>query len=79
MSHTADSSDIPQLIKTLGSSDSDEREAAAIELLQLGEKVVDPLIEALKHTNWQVRYYAAWALGQIGDKRAVAPLVSCVT
>src|SRR5215510_1908361 len=73
-----DSERLTKLIETLSSSDSDTREAAAIEVLEMGEKAVDSLIAALKNPNWQVRYYAAWALGQIGDKRAVEPLITAL-
>src|SRR5258707_452058 len=75
MTTSPDSERLTKLIETLSSSDSDTREAAAIEVLEMGEKAVDNLIAALKHTSWQVRYYSAWALGQIGDKRAVEPLI----
>jgi HEAT repeat protein len=36
--------------------------------------VIDPLIEALKDEDWRVRQKAAWALGYLGDPRALTPL-----
>ncbi|MDI6736139.1 MAG: HEAT repeat domain-containing protein, partial [bacterium] len=39
------------------------------------KKTVEPLIEALKDENEQVRRDAARALADIGDKRAVEPLI----
>jgi HEAT repeat protein len=41
---------------------------------------VEPLVAALKHPDdhW-LRHYAAEALGQIGDTRAVEPLVAALT
>ncbi len=35
---------------------------------------VDPLIETLWDDDSRVRLKAAWALGQIGDMRAIPPL-----
>jgi HEAT repeat protein len=36
---------------------------------------VDPLVEALRDEDARVRSYAACALGEIGDPRAVDPLI----
>jgi len=41
-------------------------------------RVVEPLIQALKHPNCEVRYVAAVALGEIGDARAIDPLVEAL-
>jgi len=35
---------------------------------------VDPLIETLWDDDSRVRLKAAWALGRIGDRRAIPPL-----
>ena len=35
-----------------------------------------PLIVALADDQWEVRRSAAWALGEIGDGRAVLPLIA---
>ena len=37
---------------------------------------VDRLIGDLKDTSWQIRWYAASALGEIKDPRAVEPLIA---
>lgn len=37
-------------------------------------KVVEPLIQALKHDDVRVRMRAAWVLGEIKDSRAIEPL-----
>ncbi|MCA6536392.1 MAG: HEAT repeat domain-containing protein, partial [Pseudanabaena sp. M176S2SP2A07QC] len=49
----------------------------AIELLAetISDKVVDPLILALKDSNYSVRGYAAETLGKIGSDRAVDSLI----
>jgi hypothetical protein len=39
---------------------------------------LEPLIKALKDKDWNVRYDAAYALGDIGDKRAVEPLIKAL-
>jgi HEAT repeat protein len=41
-------------------------------------RVVEPLIQALKHPDCEVRYVAAVALGEIGDARAIEPLVEAL-
>lgn len=45
-------------------------------LVQIGEPAVDPLIVALNSKNSHVRGSAAKALGLIGDKRAIYPLIT---
>jgi len=44
-------------------------------LVEIGEPAVEPLIEALKDGSPIVCWRAAWALGEIGDRRAVKPLI----
>ena len=44
-------------------------------LAKIGEPAVLPLIGALKEGNENARKWAAWALGEIRDKRAVKPLI----
>lgn len=41
-------------------------------------EVVQPLIEALKIEDYEIRYSAAKLLGLIGDKRAVEPLIEAL-
>jgi len=45
------------------------------ELVKMGEPAVEPLIQALKDEDIFVREAAVEALGKIGDKRAVEPLI----
>jgi HEAT repeat protein len=55
-----------------------ERENAALPLLdalaKFGPDAVEPLVDALTHTEGTVRRSAAIVLGRIGDTRAVEPL-----
>ena len=44
-------------------------------LVNIGTPAVEALIKALRHENFHVRCVAAIALGYIGDKRAVEPLI----
>lgn len=39
---------------------------------------VEGLIEALKHKDWRVQWDAAEALGEVGDARAVEPLIQAL-
>ena len=48
---------------------------AAFALARIGRPAVDFLIPALDNKDSVVRLRAAWALGQIGDARAVDPLI----
>ena len=38
-------------------------------------RAVEPLVAALRDTNWYVREHAARSLGEIGDRDAVVPLI----
>ena len=49
---------------------------ARIAITKIGIPAVDPLLAALKHQNVLARMGAAWALGDIGDRRAVEPLIN---
>ncbi|MCD6215119.1 MAG: HEAT repeat domain-containing protein, partial [Candidatus Desulfofervidus sp.] len=48
------------------------------EAVKLGEPAVEPLINALKDEASSVRWGAAGALGEIGDERAVEPLINAL-
>ncbi len=69
--------DVQGLIKVLGYKKDDKVRQAAVEaLVKIGAPAVEPLIAALKKDEeWYVRKTAAEALGQIGDVRAVEPLI----
>jgi len=45
-------------------------------LVKMGKPAVEPLLELLEHADPQLRSDAGLALGQLGDPRAVGPLVS---
>ena len=66
---------IPDLIRDLSHRNEDIRWAAASALARIGTSAVDPLVTALDDKDSVVRLRAAWALGQIGDKRAVERLI----
>ncbi|MFH1449724.1 MAG: DnaJ domain-containing protein [bacterium] len=48
---------------------------AKMKLVEIREPTVLPLIDELSCQNHEVRYFAAVALGEIGDLRAVEPLI----
>ena len=48
------------------------------ELVEIGEPIVEPLIQALNDESEDVRLRAAEALGKIGDTRAVEPLIQAL-
>ena len=68
--------DVQEEMQNLQATDRDVREAAVRALVQIGPPAVDPLIKALKAKNPSVQAAAAKALGTIGDKRAVVPLIN---
>ena len=68
--------DVQEEIQKLQATDKDVREAAVKALVQIGQPAVDPLIKALETDNPSVQAAAARALGLIGDKRAVMPLIN---
>src|SRR5262245_57875670 len=72
------SDQILKWIDDLRSDDHDIRESAAVQLLEAGAGAVSPLISALHDPHCRVRYYAAWALGQLGDTRAIEPLIEAI-
>jgi HEAT repeat protein len=70
---------VPDLIAALDNAGDDKARQTAAELLvKVGPKAVEPLIESLKRYGWgnKPAVYVAWALGQIGDCRAVEPLLA---
>ncbi len=67
---------VPALIKILNDEDN-QIKINAISLLvqQKDSRIVMPIANLLQDDNWKVRFYAANALGLVGDKRAVDPLL----
>ena len=47
-------------------------------LARIGAPALDPLIDTLRVQDAQVRNPTVWALSEIGDARAVQPLVQCL-
>jgi len=54
------------------------RREAAGALIRIGAPAVEPLIQALKDKDPVIRFGAADALGEIGDRRAVGPLIEAL-
>lgn len=71
--------DVEGLIKALKDKDWDVRFRGALALEEMGEPVVESLIQALKEDKDEdVRGRAAAALGFIKDARAVEPLTKAL-
>ncbi|MEO0247749.1 MAG: HEAT repeat domain-containing protein [candidate division WOR-3 bacterium] len=58
--------------------DSYVRNTAIKALIEIGTPAVEPPIAALRDSDKNVRERAAYALGEIGDVRAVKPLVDAL-
>ncbi len=70
---------VKKLIEQLHSERKlDAVKSAVEELAKIGKPAVEPLIEALGHTDYGIRSYAADILGTIGDKRAVQFLLKAL-
>jgi HEAT repeat protein len=65
---------IPDLIGLLSHRDVDTRWRAATALSREGQSAVDPLMRKLFDDDQNVRVLAIWALGKIGDSRAIGPI-----
>jgi HEAT repeat protein len=71
------SAGVDGLIKLLDSRDELERNHAAAQLGDRGDRrAVEPLINALRHSDASTRLSAVIALGKLGDPRAVGPLTA---
>jgi HEAT repeat protein len=68
-------SEINSLIAELADDHGSARHDARESLVMIGKPAVAPLIAALQHPNWRIRWGAAKALGQIGDSAAADALV----
>ncbi|MBW7863189.1 MAG: HEAT repeat domain-containing protein [Candidatus Hydrogenedentes bacterium] len=66
---------IDPLTEALGDANRNVRKAAAAALERLGVFEVEPHLRALQAKSAEVRLKAARALGQLGDPRAVQPLI----
>lgn len=65
---------VKKLIQKLKSDDGKERVEATKKLIEIGEPAVEPLIKALREGEGE----AAGILGQIGDERAIEPLIEAM-
>ncbi|WP_300608660.1 HEAT repeat domain-containing protein [Methanohalophilus sp.] len=66
---------IEKLIEKLADGNISVRSDAVKGLVDIGEPAVGSLIQALENDNPDIRENSALALGKIGDKRAIEPLV----
>ncbi|NQT48470.1 MAG: HEAT repeat domain-containing protein [Chloroflexi bacterium] len=63
--------DVKGLIKLLTYEDRDVRKAVTYALGEIGDaQAVEGLKQALKHEDWQLRWYAAEALKRIASKKS---------
>lgn len=65
------------LVKALGTGSGASFTIAKI-LVKIGKPAVDPLIELLKDPDAKYKRYAAEVLGDIGDERALDPLIEAI-
>jgi len=66
---------ISPLINVLSDNDRFVRSRSAFALSMIGEPAVDPLIQALREGDGNIRWGAAIALGKIQNPRAIEPLI----
>jgi HEAT repeat protein len=71
-----DAAAVPGLLAALG--DADVHWAAAAVLRQIGAPAVPGLLAALRDADADVRWMAAWVLGEIGDAAAVPGLLAAL-
>ena len=67
-----------ELVSTLAAVDTGKRAAAALKLRDFGPASIEPLIQALRDREVRVRVAAAKSLAEVGDERAVKPLVTAL-
>ncbi|MDD1675629.1 MAG: HEAT repeat domain-containing protein [Methanomicrobiales archaeon] len=63
------------LAEVLGSEETSTRWKASVALTGMGSRAVEELLRCLSDQKACVRSSAAWILGNIGDNRAVSPLL----
>ncbi|MGZ7049223.1 MAG: HEAT repeat domain-containing protein [Methanobacterium sp.] len=69
---------IRPLVNTLNDPDGDVRWRAVVALGKMKNAAVEPLINALESNDWKIRGRVAEVLGNIGDKRAIEPLINAL-
>jgi len=67
--------ELSDLLEEVSSEDTEKRKEARKEIVEIGEKATDPLIDKLDEEEKRDRLEAARLLGRIGDPKAVEPLV----
>ncbi len=70
---------ITPLIQTLNDQNGHVSNSALEALVKIGNQGTEYLIVALKDENMNIRFRAVLALGDIGDERAVKPLINSLT
>ncbi len=65
-------------VLSLASDQPDVREIASQGLVEIGLEAAPVLVDALTHSQWQVRKMSAEILGRLGDRRACAPLIEAL-
>jgi bilin biosynthesis protein len=66
---------IEPLIQSLSDDNKWVRRETSGALSKMGDPATQPLIKLLDNPDWKIRGGAAWALGRIGNKKAVEPLI----
>ncbi|ABN58397.1 MULTISPECIES: HEAT repeat domain-containing protein [Methanoculleus] len=66
---------VEPLVRTLLTVDSDARWSVAMALARAGTEAVEPLVGVVLVADDGIKNPAIWALAEIGDRRAVDPLV----
>jgi len=72
------SRDVKAQVERLSSTDLGEQMGAQAELVKIGRPAVLPLIATLTNQTLNVRLAAAQVLGDIGDDRAVEPIITAM-
>jgi len=67
-----------ELVASLGAAETAARTNAARELQRYGAAAIEPLCAALQDKEIRVRLAAAKSLGEVGDERAIQPLVAAL-
>ncbi|KLK88655.1 PBS lyase [Methanoculleus sediminis] len=66
------------LVRTLLAVDNDARWTVAMALARTGAEAVEPLVGVILVADDDIKNPAIWALAEIGDQRAVDPLVGAL-
>jgi len=70
---------VKPLLKALNDEDSDVKRRVILALEKMKNLAFDPLLKAFYDDDWKIQSLVAEALGKIGDKRAVKPLIAALT